>query len=209
MRAITQRRAPTFFLPGCSRTRRLPRTSVCLWTASRKRKLRRREGARRDPNDSRILTGHNRPAAGGVAYVARGKCHDCDQRRANRERGWRLALHGVAVGGTTARTGGESKEPTRHRILFGASPGYPDSGHAEATTERQSFRETHLSFFQDGFDESRSAGIGTCRRAGRGGRSGGRANRRTRPGGTRVAFRARGGDLCDGSSLAKTGAGTG
>src|SRR5258708_10576476 len=201
-----RRRAPTFFLPGCSRTRRLPRTSVCLWTTSRKRKLRRREGARRDPDDSRILTGHNRPEAGRVAYVAGGKCDHRDQRGANRERGWRIAVDGMAVGGTTARIGCESKEPTWHRILPGASARYFDSGHAEATVERRSFRETHLSFFQDGFDESCCAGIGTCRRAGRRGRAGGRANRRTRTGGTRVAFRARGGGLWVVSSSAQTGA---
>src|SRR5258708_15958671 len=209
MCALTRRPAPTFFLRGCARTRRRPPTSVCLWTTSRKRKLRRREGARRDPDDSRILTGHNRPEAGRVAYVAGGKCHHRDQRGAHRERGWRLAVDGMAVGGTAARIGRESKEPTWHRILPGASARYFDSGHAEATVERQSFRETHLSFFQDGFDESCCAGIGTCRRAGRRGRAGGRANRRTRKGGTHVAFRARGGDLRDVASSAKTGAGTG
>src|SRR5713226_9955449 len=206
MCALTRRPAPTFFLRGCSRTRRRPPTSVCLWTTSRKRKLRRREGTRRDPDDSRILTGHNRPAACRVAYAAGGKCHHRDQRRANRERGWRLAVHGVAVGGTTARIGRESKKPTRYRILPGESPRYFDSGYAETTAERRPFRETHLSFFQDGFDESRSAGIGTCRRAGRRRRPGGRANRRTRTGGTQMAFRARGRRLCDFASSAETGA---
>src|SRR5712664_2335557 len=204
-----QRRAPTFFLPECSRTRRLPRTSVCLWTTSRERKLKRSEGARTDPDGSGVPTGHNRPAAGRVAYVAGGKCHHRDQRRTNRERGWRLAVHGVAEGGTAARIGREGKKPTRYRILPGESPRYFDSGYAETTAERQPFRETHLSFFQDGFDESRSAGIGTCRRAGRSGRSGGRANRRTGPCGAHVAFPTRGGNLCDVASAAKTGAGTG
>src|SRR5258708_297672 len=47
MRARTRRPAPIFFPPGCSRTRRQPRTSACLWRASRKRKLGRRNGARR------------------------------------------------------------------------------------------------------------------------------------------------------------------
>src|SRR5260370_8976112 len=157
MRVLTRRRAPTFFLPECSRTRRRPRTSVCLWTASRKRKLRRREGARRDPDDSRILTGHNRPAAGSVAYIAGGKCHHRDQRGAHRERGWRLAVPGVAVGGTAARIGGESKDPSWHRILPGASSRYFDSGHAEPTAEREAFPETHLSFFQYEFYKSRAA----------------------------------------------------
>src|SRR5229473_4460344 len=209
MCALTRRPAPTFFLRGCSRTRRRPPTSVCLWTTSRKRKLRRREGTRRDPDDSRILTGHNRPAACRVAYAAGGKCHHRDQRRANRERGWRLAVHGVAVGGTTARIGRESKKPTRRRILPGASSRYPDSGHIEATAEGQPFRETHLSFLQDGFDESRSTGIGTCGRARGRRRAGGRADRRTRPGRTQVAFRTRGGYLRDFASSAKTGSGTG
>src|ERR1700682_6770543 len=204
-----QRRAPLCFLPECSRTRRLPRTSACLWTTSRERKLKRSEGARRDPDGSGILTGHNRPAAGRVAYVAGGKCHHRDQRRTNRERGWRLAVHGVAVGGTAARIGRESKKQTRPRILPGESPRYFDSGYVETTAEGQPFRETHFSFFQDGFDESRSSGIGTCRRAGRRRRPGGRANRRTRTGGTQLAFRARGGHLCDVASSAKTGAGTG
>src|SRR6266480_3160147 len=209
MRELTRRPAPTFSLPGCSHIRRLARTSVCLWTASRERKLRRREGARRDPDGSGILTGHNRPAAGRVAHLAGGKCHHRDQRRADRSRGWRLGVHGVAVGGTAARIGRESKEPTRRRILPGASPRYPDSGYAEATPEGQSFWKTYFSFFQDGFNESSSAGIGTCRRAGRRGRPGGRANRGTRPGGTRVAFPTRGGHLRDFASSAKTGAGTG
>src|SRR6267378_2848596 len=209
MREPTRRPARSFSLPGCSHIRRLARTSVCLWTASRERKLRRREEARRDPDVSGILTGHNRPAAGRVAHVAGGKCHHRDQRRTNRERGWRLAVHGMAVGGTAARIGRESKKPTGYRILPGASPRYFDSGYAETTTERQPIRETHLSFLQDGFDESRSAGIGTCRRAGRRRRPGGRANRRTRTGGTQMAFRARGGHLSDVASSAKTGAGTG
>src|SRR5258707_1309920 len=103
MRALTRSLARPFFLRGCSRTRRLPQTSACLWTASRERKLRRREEARRDPDDSRILTGPDRQAAGRVAYVAGGKCHHRDQRRAHRERGWRLAVHGMAVGGTGGR----------------------------------------------------------------------------------------------------------
>src|SRR6266853_657664 len=204
-----RRLAPTFFLRGCSHTRLLPRTSACLWTASRERKLRRREGARRDPDGSGILTRYNRPTAGRVAHLAGRKCNHRDQRRADCKRGWRLALHGVGVGGAAARIGRESKEPSRRRILPGASPRYPDSRHAEATAEGQSFRETHISFFQDGFDESSSAGIGTCRRAGRRGRPGGRANRGTRPGGTRVAFPTRGGHLRDFASSAKTGAGTG
>src|SRR5204863_8460853 len=107
--------------------------------------------------------GHHRPAAGGVAPLAGEKGHPRDQRRADRERGWRLGVHGVAVGGTAARIGRESKAPTRRRILSGASPRYPDSGYAEAAPEGQSFWKTHFSFFQDGFDESSSAGIGTCR----------------------------------------------
>src|SRR5258708_3032372 len=209
MCAVTRRPAPTFFLRGCSRTRRRPPTSVCLWTTSRKRKLRRREGTRRDPDDSGILTGHNRPAAGRVAYVAGGECHHRDQRRTNRERGWRLAVHGVAVGGTAARIGRESKKPTGNRILPGESPRYFDSGYGETKGEREAFRETHLLFFQDGFDESRRAAIGTCRRAGRRRRPGGRANCRTRTGGTQMAFGARGGHLCDVASSAKAGAGTG
>src|SRR6266853_882207 len=204
-----RRLAPTFFLRGCSHTRLLPRTSACLWTASRERKLRRREGARRDPDGSGILTRYNRPTAGRVAHLAGRKCNHRDQRRADCKRGWRLALHGVAVGGAAARIGRESKEPSRRRILPGASPRYPDSRHAEATAEGQSFRETHISFFQDGFDESSSAGIGTCRRTGGRGRPSGRANRGTRPGGTLVAFPTRGGHLRDFASSAKTGAGTG
>src|SRR5258707_4854711 len=180
-----QRRAPTFFLPECSRTRRVP-VSYCPAALPPLRP--------------------NRPAAGRVAYVAGGKCHHRDQRRTNRERGWRLAVHGVAVGGTAARIGREGKNPTRYRILPGESPRYFDSGYAETTAERQPFRGTHLSFFQDGFDESRSAGIGTCRRAGRRRRPGGRANRRTRTRGTQMAFRARGGHLCDFASSAETGA---
>src|SRR5947199_10317544 len=203
------RPTPIFFLPGCSRTRRLRQTSACLWTASRERKLRRREGTKQNPNDTRILTRHDRPAAGRFADVAGGKCHYRDQRRANRERDRRLAIDSVAMGGTAARAGRESERPAGHRIFSGASPRHPDTGHTEAKAERQPFRETHLSFFQDGFDESRGARIRSCRRAGGCGGAGGRTNLGARKSGTQVAFRARGGNLCDAASSAKAGAGAG
>src|SRR4029077_12806694 len=71
------------------------------------------------------------------------------------------------------------------------------------------FWETYFSFLQDGFDESGGAGIGTCRRAGRRGGPGGRANGGARASGTRVALPTRGRHLCDAVSAAKAGAGTG
>src|SRR4029077_21233413 len=82
-------------------------------------------------------------------------------------------------------------------------------GYAEAAVERQPFRETHLSFFQDGFDESRGDGIGARRGGGRRGRFGGRADHGTRPGGTQMAFGTRCGYLCDVAAAAKAGAGAG
>src|ERR1700738_2899173 len=105
MRALTRKPARTSFLPECLPIRRRPRTSVCLWTASRERKLRRRGGTRRDPHGSRILTGHNRPPGGRAAYVAGGERHHRNQRSANRERDWRIAIDGVEVGGAAARAG--------------------------------------------------------------------------------------------------------
>src|SRR5882724_2017652 len=102
MRADTPRLGRTFFLPECSRTQRRRRTSACLWTASRERKLRRREWARRDPHDPGILTRNNRPAAGKFAHAAGEKCDNRNQRLAPRARGWRLAVHGVAMDRTTA-----------------------------------------------------------------------------------------------------------
>src|SRR5438552_651211 len=119
---------------------------------------------------------------------------------------WRLAIDRVAVGGTPARIGRQSKRPACNRIRPGAGARYSDPGHAKATAERRPFRETHLSFFQDGLDESRGAGIGSCRGTGRRGRPGGRANRRTRARGTQVAFRTRGGNLCDVASSTEVGA---
>src|SRR5258706_218253 len=87
-----QRGAPIFFLPECSRIRHLPRTSVYLWTTSRERKLKRSEGVRRDPDGSGILTGHNRPAAGRVAYVTGGECYHRGQPRTNPGRTLRVAV---------------------------------------------------------------------------------------------------------------------
>src|SRR5947199_10616379 len=101
------RTTPIFVLLACSLSRRRRQTSACLWTASRERKLRRREGTQQNPDDSRILTRHDRPAAGRFADVAGGKCHYRDQRRANRERDGRLAIDSVAMGGAAARAGVE------------------------------------------------------------------------------------------------------
>src|SRR4029077_3064930 len=137
------------------------------------------------------------------ADVAGGKCHHRDQRRTNREGDWSLAIDSMAVGGAAARAGCESERPAGYGILPGASSRYFDSRHVETTAERQPVRQTHLSFFQDGFDESRGAGVGTCRRSGRRRCFGGRANRGTRTGGTQVAFRTRGGNLRDVTSSAE------
>src|SRR4029077_5429763 len=84
---------------------------------------------------------------------------------------------------------------------------YSGSGHAEAKAEGQSFRETHFSFFQDGFDESGGVGIGYSRGSGRGGGGGGGASGRTRTSGTQVAFRTCRGNLCDFAAAAEIGSG--
>src|SRR5216110_1005691 len=65
------RPTPTFFLPGCSRTRRLRQTSACLWTASRERKLRRREGTQQIPMNPEPLPGTtDRRVAGLLTLLA-------------------------------------------------------------------------------------------------------------------------------------------
>src|SRR5947209_281562 len=76
-----------------------------------------RTEVRRDPGASRIPTAHDRPEAGRSAYIAGGKCHHRDQRRAKRERDWCLALDSVAMGRTAARLRHESKRPDGQRIL--------------------------------------------------------------------------------------------
>src|SRR5580704_8852281 len=209
MRARTRRRERTFSPRGCSRIRRPPRTSACLWTASRKRKLRRRKKARLHRDDPRHSSGNNRSPTGGAAYAAGGKRHDRDQRRAHRERNWRFAIDGVAARAAASRVGRESEGPARDWIFPGTSAGHLDAGYAAAPAEGEPVRQAHSPFFQDGFDESGGAGVGARRRAGRYGGRRGRTDGGTRASGTRLVFGAGGGDLCDALAAAASGASAG
>src|SRR5580765_632228 len=113
------------------------------------------------------------------------------------------------MGAAAARAWRAREGERRRRIFSGESAGHFNARHAAAKIEGQPFRKAHLSFFQDGFDEPRGAGIGTRRRAGRRGGSGRRTDRRQGPRGTHVAIGSRGGNLRDAAFAAAAGPGAG